>query len=79
MQRKMIHAFFVGADRIARDGDTVNKIGSYQLADLAKENKIPFHVAAPTSTFDPNVKNGCAIPIEERDGSEVVLSKGTLT
>jgi methylthioribose-1-phosphate isomerase len=74
MQRKMIDACIVGADRIACNGDTVNKIGSYQLAVLAKENKVPFYVAAPSSTFDLRVKNGRGIPIEERDESEVLFS-----
>jgi methylthioribose-1-phosphate isomerase len=74
MQRKMIDACIVGADRIACNGDTVNKIGSYQLAVLAKENKVPFYVAAPVSTFDLGLKDGHAIPIEERDEREVLLS-----
>jgi methylthioribose-1-phosphate isomerase len=61
----------VGADRIAANGDTANKIGTYSVAVLAKENGIPFYVAAPLSTLDPALDNGGAIPIEERGASEV--------
>jgi methylthioribose-1-phosphate isomerase len=60
-----------GADRIARNGDTANKIGTYGLAVLAHHHVIPFVVVAPTSTIDPNAADGSAIPIEERDGDEV--------
>jgi len=74
MQRGDIDACVVGADRIARNGDTANKIGSYQLAVLAKENNIPFYVAAPTSTFDLNLESGAKIPLEERDENEVLYS-----
>jgi methylthioribose-1-phosphate isomerase len=74
MQRGDIDACIVGADRIARNGDTANKIGSYQLAVLAKENNIPFYVAAPTSTFDLNLESGAKIPLEERDENEVLYS-----
>ncbi len=62
----------VGADRIARNGDTANKIGTYSLSVLAKENGIPFYIAAPTSTFDANIDNGKVIPIEERNQDEVL-------
>jgi len=76
MQKKTIDLVITGADRIASNGDTANKIGSYQLAVLAKENKIPFYVAAPLSTFDPDLKNGGLIPIEERDPGEVTSFNG---
>jgi methylthioribose-1-phosphate isomerase len=61
----------VGADRIARNGDVANKIGTYSAAVLAKENGVPFYVAAPVSTIDPACPDGDAIPIETRDPSEV--------
>jgi len=60
-----------GADRIAANGDTANKIGTYSLAVLAAHHGIPFYVVAPTSTIDPETPSGAAIPIEERDGAEV--------
>lgn len=62
----------VGADRIARNGDFANKIGTYSKAVLAKENKVPFYVAAPVSTFDTRIKSGEEIVIEERDEDEVL-------
>ncbi|MBN1678010.1 MAG: S-methyl-5-thioribose-1-phosphate isomerase, partial [Candidatus Thermoplasmatota archaeon] len=62
----------VGADRIARNGDFANKIGTYSKAVLAKENKVPFYVAAPASTFDKRVRSGKEIPIEERSEDEVL-------
>jgi len=71
MRRGEIQAVVVGADRIARNGDTANKIGTYSVAVLAKENGIPFYVAAPTSTLDPSLADGGAIPIEERNPDEV--------
>lgn len=61
----------VGADRIAANGDVANKIGTYTLAVLAKENNVPFYVAAPISTLDLSLSSGSDIPIEERDASEV--------
>ena len=61
----------VGADRIAANGDTANKIGTYTVAVLAREHGIPFYVAAPWSTIDLSTKNGDAIPIEERPSREV--------
>ena len=61
----------VGADRIAANGDVANKIGTYGLAVLAKENNVPFYVAAPISTLDLTLDSGDAIPIEERAGREV--------
>ena len=65
-----------GADRIAANGDTANKIGTYMLAVLAHAHKIPFYIAAPTSTFDATLANGAAIPIEERSGEELTHSEG---
>jgi len=62
----------VGADRIARNGDFANKIGTYSKAVLAKENKVPFYVAAPVSTFDTKTRSGKEIVIEERDEDEVL-------
>ena len=66
-----IDAVIVGADRIARNGDTANKIGTYGLAVLAKHHGIPLYVAAPTSTIDVSLEDGTAIPVEERHCSEV--------
>jgi methylthioribose-1-phosphate isomerase len=69
----------VGADRIARNGDTANKIGTYSVAVLAKENSVPFYVAAPMSTFDLSLATGDEIPIEERPAVEVKEIHGRLT
>lgn len=71
MQRGMIDAVVVGADRIAANGDAANKIGTYSVALIAKAHNIPFFVAAPVSTIDFNIASGKDIPIEERDASEV--------
>ncbi len=71
MKQGKIQAVIVGADRIAANGDTANKIGTYTLAVLAREHSVPFYVAAPLSTFDLSVANGDMIPIEERAGSEI--------
>lgn len=71
-----VDAIIVGADRIAANGDTANKIGTYSLAVLAKAHKIPFYIAAPTSTFDLSLAHGGKIPIEERDGAEVTTPRG---
>jgi len=71
MCRKKVDLIIVGADRIARNGDVVNKIGTYSLSVLARENKVPFYVAAPISTIDMSLKSGEKIPIEERDPKEV--------
>jgi methylthioribose-1-phosphate isomerase len=76
MQRKKIDCVIVGADRIAANGDVANKIGTYTLAVLAKENKIPFYVAAPTSTIDSSLASGEKIPIEERSPEEVTHIQG---
>jgi len=67
-----ITCVIVGADRIARNGDTANKIGTYSLSVLAKEHGIPFYIAAPTSTFDLSIRSGAEIPIEERSEDEVL-------
>lgn len=67
-----IDCVVVGADRIAANGDVANKIGTYGLAVLARENAVPFYVAAPTSTLDLSCASGAEIPIEERDSKEVV-------
>jgi methylthioribose-1-phosphate isomerase len=66
----------VGADRIAGNGDVANKIGTYSVAVLAKENGIPFYVAAPVSTFDLSIASGAQIPIEERPAEEVTHHGG---
>jgi methylthioribose-1-phosphate isomerase len=71
MARGEVDLVVVGADRIARNGDTANKIGTYGVAVLARHHGIPFYVAAPFSTIDPAIPDGSAIPIEERDPREV--------
>lgn len=71
-----VGAIVTGADRIAANGDTANKIGTYQLAVLAKENGVPFYIAAPVSTFDLSISDGRQIPIEERSASEVTHLQG---
>ncbi|HEY9015603.1 MAG TPA: S-methyl-5-thioribose-1-phosphate isomerase [Gemmatimonadales bacterium] len=71
-----VRAVFVGADRIARNGDVANKIGTYGLALAARTHGIPFYVAAPWSTVDPATPNGAAIPIEERGPEEVMAWRG---
>ena len=71
--RKEIRAVVVGADRIALNGDTANKIGTYGVAIAAAYHGIPFYIAAPRSTFDVTVADGRAIPIEERLPDEVGL------
>jgi len=76
MRRKMIDVVLVGADRIATNGDFGNKIGTYNLAILAKEHGIPFYVAAPYSTIDQSLESGEKIQIEERKGEEVTYIAG---
>jgi methylthioribose-1-phosphate isomerase len=71
MRRKKVDLVITGADRIAANGDVANKIGTYQVAVLARENNIPFYVAAPLSTIDVTIKSGEMIPVEERHESEV--------
>jgi methylthioribose-1-phosphate isomerase len=71
-----VGAVVTGADRIAANGDTANKIGTYQIAVLAKENNVPFYIAAPVSTFDLSIPDGDHIPIEERSAAEVTHLQG---
>jgi methylthioribose-1-phosphate isomerase len=71
-----VGAVVTGADRIAANGDSANKIGTYQIAVLAKENNVPFYIAAPVSTFDLSIPDGDHIPIEERAASEVTHMQG---
>lgn len=77
MQRGEVNLVLVGADRVAANGDFANKIGTYQIAVLAKENGIPFYTVAPTSTVDLSLPDGSHIPIEERDPAEVTTPYGT--
>jgi methylthioribose-1-phosphate isomerase len=79
MKQGKIDAVITGADRIAANGDTANKIGTFSLSILAKEHNIPFYVAAPTSTFDVSVETGDDIPIEQRAGDEVTSFGGVKT
>ena len=72
IRQKKVDIVIVGADRVAANGDTANKIGTYPLAVLAKENEIPFYVAAPLSTIDMELENGDDIPIEERSEEEIL-------
>jgi methylthioribose-1-phosphate isomerase len=76
MQRGDINCVIVGADRIAANGDTANKIGTYTLAVLAKEHRIPFYVAAPTTTIDIQIDFDGEMPIEERCADEVTHIDG---
>ncbi len=76
MRQKRIDLVIVGADRIAANGDTANKIGTYSLAVLARAHKIPFYIAAPSSSFDLKIKNGEKIPIEERAEKEITCPFG---
>ena len=77
MANKLVELVIVGADRIAMNGDTANKIGTYNLAVLAKHHHIPFYVAAPLSTFDREIEDGSEIPIEHRDVDEVLTIDGS--
>jgi methylthioribose-1-phosphate isomerase len=76
MKQGKIDAVITGADRIAANGDTANKIGTYSVSILARQHGIPFYVAAPSSTFDLTIADGSAIPIEERDSREVTQFGG---
>jgi len=76
MNQRKIDAIIVGADRIAANGDTANKIGTYSLAVNANAHHIPFYVAAPWSTFDLDLDSGSKIPIEERDPVEITCFAG---
>ncbi len=79
MNEKKIACVIVGADRIAANGDTANKIGTLALAIAAKRFGVPFYVAAPSSTIDPSIPNGAAIPIEHRGADEVKSFRGFVT
>jgi translation initiation factor eIF-2B subunit alpha/methylthioribose-1-phosphate isomerase len=76
METGRIHAVFVGADRIARNGDVANKIGTYEKAVVAREHNIPVYVVAPTSTIDIETPTGMDIPIEKRDEKEILQFHG---
>ena len=76
MAKGEVDAVIVGADRIAANGDTANKIGTYMVAVLARRHALPFYVAAPLSTFDPNIPDGSVIIIEERPAREVTGYRG---
>ncbi len=76
MAQGKIDIVLAGADRIALNGDTANKIGTYSLAVLAYHHKIPFYIVAPQTTFDQKIKTGKHIPIEERDGKEILYLAG---
>jgi methylthioribose-1-phosphate isomerase len=76
MRQGRVQLVVVGADRVAANGDVANKIGTYSLAVLARENRVPFYVAAPLSTVDLSVPSGKEIPIEERDAREVTHAMG---
>jgi methylthioribose-1-phosphate isomerase len=77
MRRGKVDMVVVGTDRVAANGDTANKIGTYPLAVLANENDVPFYVAVPLSTIDMELEDGDNIPIEERDGEEVASFNGS--
>jgi methylthioribose-1-phosphate isomerase len=77
MRQGKVNFVVVGADRIAANGDTANKIGTYGLAVLAREHQIPFYVAAPLSTIDLNTPDGTGIPIEERNAKEMTHVAGS--
>ncbi len=79
MRQKKVGVVIVGADRIARNGDTANKIGTYSVAQLARAHGIPFVVAAPSSTFDLALSDGTGIPIEERAAEEITEAFGKRT
>jgi len=79
MKEKKIDLVIVGADRIAKNGDTANKIGTYSLSILAKHHGVPFYVAAPASTFDLSISSGTQIPIEERHPDEICIFNGKRT
>ena len=79
MRQRKIQAVIVGADRIAANGDTANKIGTYSVACLAKTHGLPFYIAAPSSTFDLTLSSGEQIPIEERSAAEITHGFGRQT
>jgi methylthioribose-1-phosphate isomerase len=79
MREGRVQAVVTGADRIAANGDSANKIGTYSLAVLARAHNIPFFIAAPSSTFDLSLKSGDSIPIEERKATEITHGFGRQT
>jgi methylthioribose-1-phosphate isomerase len=79
MKLHRVNLVIVGADRIAANGDTANKIGTYNLAVLARAHGLPFYIAAPVSTVDTSLAEGDMIPIEERDPAEITGCGGTQT
>lgn len=79
MKEKRVQAVIVGADRIAANGDSANKIGTYSLSVLAKAHNIPFYIAAPSSTFDLSIESGEQIPIEQRASTEITNAFGRQT
>jgi methylthioribose-1-phosphate isomerase len=79
MREGRVEAVVTGADRIAANGDSANKIGTYGLAVLARAHSIPFYIAAPSSTFDLSIQSGNEIPIEQRDASEITEAFGRRT
>lgn len=79
MREGRVHAVVTGADRIAANGDSANKIGTYSLAVLAKAHDIPFYIAAPTNTFDLSIQCGDEIPIEQRAADEITRGFGRVT
>jgi methylthioribose-1-phosphate isomerase len=76
MSAGKVDCVIAGADRIAANGDTANKIGTYMLAVLARHHQIPFYIAAPSSTMDPSISDGSRIPIEERSSEEITHIEG---
>jgi methylthioribose-1-phosphate isomerase len=79
MKEGRVQLVIVGADRIAANGDTANKIGTYGVAVLARAHRVPFYVAAPSSTFDLSLPSGASIPIEQRHPREVTHGFGRQT
>jgi methylthioribose-1-phosphate isomerase len=76
LHKGVVDLVFVGADRVAANGDVVNKIGTYYLAVVARENGVPFYPVVPTSTIDLSIATGDQVPIEERDAEEVTHVQG---
>ena len=79
MREGRVQAVITGADRIAANGDTANKIGTYSVATLARAHQIPFYVAAPATTFDLSIATGADIPIEQRGAEEITHAFGRQT
>jgi len=79
MKEGRVQAVITGADRVAANGDSANKIGTYSIATLAKAHEIPFYIAAPVSTFDLQLETGDGIPIEERNSEEITHGFGRQT